>query len=292
MPSFKHYQVQTNLYYYSLKSIFLVVAFIFGIIYTLRFSGTRFILPTAPREGDSFPDYTPLPVLSLNILTEPDFSYKRNFFVFAYSKPGDFAYRTAVRTTWGKRKVLDNLNGSLVFPLGLTTNRTVMRNLLRESRKYKDILIGKFTDSYHNLTYKGQLMLQWLFHRNLDVNYFVKVDSDVFPNLFSLRALLVERRPQNERFMICKMNWHSPVLRPDTWCGKMVCFEWGLSTWSLSPLLLRKFLRHIRSITSRVECCISIHTALVGGRCAYYWASTHENWAHKKQGKDFTLGAF
>ena len=173
----------------------------------------------------SSPAYKSMPWLELSFLRIPEGNLINNqcigvnFVIFVYSKPDDFLYRRTVRNTWGQNDVMDNLRSIIIFPLGLTKNITTQNNIEEESWQQDDIIQGNFTDTYQNLTYKGILILKFFTTFCKQANHLVKMDSDIFPNIFNLDKYF-KNRAWNNGFVSCKMYWRSLVLRPDVWCGK------------------------------------------------------------------------
>ncbi|KAM4577835.1 beta-1,3-galactosyltransferase 2 [Fundulus diaphanus] len=93
--------------------------------------------------------------------------------------------RQAVRSTWGapSRDTLTLFfsgvaEGALLSPL--------QRLLEKESQQHADIIQLDFLDSYQNLTIKTVMMMQWLAAHCPNAPYAMKVDSDIFVNVFHL----------------------------------------------------------------------------------------------------------
>uniref|UniRef100_A0A3Q2Q2J0 Hexosyltransferase n=1 Tax=Fundulus heteroclitus TaxID=8078 RepID=A0A3Q2Q2J0_FUNHE len=58
--------------------------------------------------------------------------------------------------------------------------------LEKESQQHADIIQLDFLDSYQNLTIKTVMMMQWLAAHCPNASYAMKVDSDIFVNVFHL----------------------------------------------------------------------------------------------------------
>lgn len=70
----------------------------------------------------------------------------------------NFDRRYAIRSTWGSIKLYRGWHLNLIFLLGIDDTSDpksfVEQQLWRESKKFGDIIMGNFVDSYQNLTYK------------------------------------------------------------------------------------------------------------------------------------------
>ena len=69
--------------------------------------------------------------------------------------------------------------------------------LSQEVTQHQDIWIGRFEDTYDNLVLKGIRVLSWIKDTcPMDrIDFVMKIDEDVFPNLFSLLKMAWCRRP-------------------------------------------------------------------------------------------------
>ncbi|XP_042239644.1 LOW QUALITY PROTEIN: lactosylceramide 1,3-N-acetyl-beta-D-glucosaminyltransferase A-like [Homarus americanus] len=141
----------------------------------------------------------------------------RLFFVFlVHSRPDHFRQRQAIRATWGGHKDLDGgwaartvfllqcgWAARTVFLLGQGSGGggeageedgmggLEVRELVeQEARRHGDLVVGSFTDHYHNLTYKHVMALRWAADHCAHATYLVKADDDAFIDVPALRALL------------------------------------------------------------------------------------------------------
>ena len=99
--------------------------------------------------------------------------------------PLEAAAREAVRKTWGAPSQ-DSLT---LFFVGLPEGgqvSSIQDALEEESRKHADIIQMNFQDSYKNLTIKTMMMMNWLAVHCPNASYAMKVDSDIFVNVFYL----------------------------------------------------------------------------------------------------------
>ncbi|XP_076023617.1 beta-1,3-galactosyltransferase 2 [Genypterus blacodes] len=99
--------------------------------------------------------------------------------------PGQVAERGAIRATWGAPGP-DTLT---LFFVGLpqVDRASETQNLLdQESRKHADIIQMNFLDIYHNLVIKTMMMMNWLAIYCPNSSFGMKVDADIFVNVFYL----------------------------------------------------------------------------------------------------------
>ncbi|MEQ2207064.1 hypothetical protein XENOCAPTIV_006655, partial [Xenoophorus captivus] len=121
------------------------------------------------------------------LLNQPEVCRNRSpFLVFLVPvSPHQEEARQAVRRTWGapRRDTLTLFfsglpEGGLLSPLHSA--------LEKEGQQYADIIQMNFRDSYQNLTIKTMVMMKWLAAHCPNASYAMKVDSDIFVNVFHL----------------------------------------------------------------------------------------------------------
>lgn len=112
--------------------------------------------------------------------------------------------RMAVRRTWGRKEFLNILKVRVIFVLGTTTTeRTESEEKVRnETSVYGDIIQGDFIDSYKNLTTKGLFAFQWIVQHCLKAKLVIKVDDDMFINIFKLRDI-VKQYGGHSKLFVC-----------------------------------------------------------------------------------------
>lgn len=106
--------------------------------------------------------------------------------------PHHYAQREAVRKTWGESG--ESLDTVTLFFLGLPEDSPqkseVQDKVDEESKNYGDIIQINFLDTYQNLTIKTLQMMRWLDVHCPKTRYGMKVDADIFVNVFYLRDYL------------------------------------------------------------------------------------------------------
>ncbi|KAM3611465.1 uncharacterized protein V6R79_018917 [Siganus canaliculatus] len=164
---------------------FLVVAVVFGLSVLILLSKVQ--PPSKPSQ---------LPTEEHRLLAPDTYQYilnapaackdTRPFLLFMVPvAPQEAAARDAVRKTWGSPSK-DTLT---LFYVGLPGGgevSSIQEKLEEESRKYADIIQMDFHDSYQNLTIKTMMMMNWLATHCPNASYAMKVDADIFVNVFYL----------------------------------------------------------------------------------------------------------
>ena len=109
-----------------------------------------------------------------------------SFIVIVHSATTHFMRRSSIRETWANYKLFKRFSLRIVFILGKPEKDSTQALIEHESNVHKDIIQGKFIDSYRNLTHKGVLGLRWVSEFCKHAEVVVKVDDDVFLNVFKL----------------------------------------------------------------------------------------------------------
>lgn len=127
--------------------------------------------------------------------------------------PGGRAARDAIRETWGSQKQVLGERVETLFMLGLSAYAEEEEELWRESRHHHDLIQSDFLDSYHNLTIKTMMILEWVATHCSHTSYVMKVDSDVFLQVENLVRLLLDPSTAKENYMTGLVFWNNKVLR-------------------------------------------------------------------------------
>lgn len=115
---------------------------------------------------------------------------RKPFLVFMVPvAPQETESRAVIRRTWANVSVSGSLNTLTVFFMGVPEEpvskaSTVL--LENESRTHMDIVQMNFRDSYQNLTIKTVMMMHWVATHCPEASYVMKVDADIFVNVFYL----------------------------------------------------------------------------------------------------------
>lgn len=111
----------------------------------------------------------------------------------------DSESRTAIRKTWGQENLVPHADIVRVFFVGEPKEHDpkLVENLRKESAKYKDIVQMDFLDSYHNLTIKTMMIMNWVANHCRSAQYAMKIDADIFLNMPYLVAYLQNKAKHN-----------------------------------------------------------------------------------------------
>ncbi|KAF7652980.1 hypothetical protein LDENG_00088610 [Lucifuga dentata] len=151
------------------------------------------------------PKLNPVPEEEYRVISPKTYEYIHNqpaackhrnpFLLFMVPvAPEQATAREAIRKTWGAPDV-DTLT---LFFVGLPEEdqvSSIQNNLDKESTKHADIIQMNFLDRYQNLTIKTMMMMNWLPDNCQNASYAMKVDADIFVNVFYLLQRL-RRSPQ------------------------------------------------------------------------------------------------
>lgn len=141
--------------------------------------------------------------------------------------------RTAIRRTWGQHGLIPGVDILHLFVVGqpAQSDPVLQEHLERESKEYGDIIQMDFVDSYHNLTIKTMMIMNWISTYCQGAWYTLKIDSDVFLNVHYLVDYLHGRDESSRKDYITgsvisdavphrdsSNKWYMPEdLYPDTW---------------------------------------------------------------------------
>ena len=140
--------------------------------------------------------------------------------VIVHSATYNFEKRNAIRETWTNNSHYPNLgNVRTLFVLGRSESSDINTKIKQEFETYGDILQGDFTDSYHNITVKGVIAYKWLTERCRNAEIILKVDDDVFIDMFyflTAHAPVILSKPDH---ISCRLLTRAKVMRNhnETW---------------------------------------------------------------------------
>ncbi|KAK2147851.1 hypothetical protein LSH36_534g00010 [Paralvinella palmiformis] len=153
-----------------------------------------------------------------------DCTKRQTFVIYVYSGRNRTDRRQLIRNTWARPDQYGDLaiNLQLFFVVGIAANSPSSSNLdvglQKEIRRYHDILMCDFVDSYDNLTLKGLSALKWI-NSTCDLanlQFLFKTDDDVYVNLDKILHLANNATQTGSHFLgVCKTN--RPVLRSGKW---------------------------------------------------------------------------
>ena len=136
-----------------------------------------------------------------------------SYIIYVFSAPNHTHYRQRIRNTWGIPNIINGFYGKTVFMIGQTKDMKQQGLVRSEMKRFGDIVVGDFLDTYENITYKGLMALQWIVKYCNNARFVIKADDDVMVNIFRLRDFLDKRVAGMKRTIFCRLNPFSPVMR-------------------------------------------------------------------------------
>jgi len=142
-----------------------------------------------------------------------------SFIVLVHTATQHFQRRSSIRETWANSMLFNNHSMKIVFLLGKSERDSTQILIEHEQKMYKDLVQGDFLDSYHNLTHKGVLGLRWVSEFCPQAKYIVKIDDDVFVNVYKLIEQMDNEMHNKTRHMWCPIRpkGTSPITREGKW---------------------------------------------------------------------------
>ncbi|KAL3855099.1 hypothetical protein ACJMK2_014328 [Sinanodonta woodiana] len=172
-----------------------------------------FILKMNDGSVIKYTNYTfyPLTINSTYIINNPNICKdvkNLTFLIMVHTAVPHFYQRQALRETWANPRLLKSHSSRILFLLGRKENETVQRTLETESKQFQDIVQGDFIDDYHNLTHKGVLGYRWITEYCQNAKFILKIDDDVFVNIFRVIHTLLPKFKDGERKIACRFHRH------------------------------------------------------------------------------------
>ncbi|XP_069460373.1 beta-1,3-galactosyltransferase 1-like [Ambystoma mexicanum] len=119
------------------------------------------------------------------------------------SKARDIEVRRAIRKTWGNESALPGVVIKRLFLIGMDPlfKAPLQAVLKEESLAHQDIVQQNFVDSYHNLTIKTMMGMEWVYKFCPNASYVLKIDTDVFLNIdFLVHDILKPKEPARKDY--------------------------------------------------------------------------------------------
>ncbi|KAL3855112.1 hypothetical protein ACJMK2_014341 [Sinanodonta woodiana] len=133
-----------------------------------------------------------------------------------------FHHRQVLRETWANKELLKNKQMRIMFMLGRPTNESIQVLLVNESQQYKDLVQGDFIDDYHNLTHKGVLGFRWITENCRNAKFILKIDDDVYVNIFRVLEELLPIYKKHPDYIICPIAKDAKISRNNS--------KWAISS--------------------------------------------------------------
>ena len=141
------------------------------------------------------------------------------FLVLVHTAIPHVQRRNSIRETWANYSLLKNQNMRIVFLVGHASKPKMQSQIEHENALHRDIVQGKFKDTYHNLTHKGVLGLRWVSENCRQAYLVIKVDDDVFVNVLQLTDDILNKYQNISRKLMGFVRWKgtAPVMRYGKW---------------------------------------------------------------------------
>lgn len=149
------------------------------------------------------------------IIENPDVCKERivDVLVYLHSAVDHRDMRRNIRTSWASHRTFVNINLKLVFVLGLPSDKMAQHQIESEFAAYTDIIQGNFSDTFKNLTYKAITMLVWVNSHCPNVRYIVKVDDDMFVDMYRVIYEIVPKLAPKKDAIACDVKINMPIPR-------------------------------------------------------------------------------
>ncbi|XP_053387240.1 beta-1,3-galactosyltransferase 9-like [Mercenaria mercenaria] len=160
----------------------------YGLIFlTLSFVLLMFTIDSSPTINYPYNMYKGYPLTIYDNPYNINKTECKNFkvVIVVHSAVTNFNKRDVIRKTWGNKALLRRYGTKLVFFLGMPLKKDLQILINEESVKNDDMVQGHFLDSYTNITHKAVLWLRWINENCPSVQTVLKLDDDVFVNVFS-----------------------------------------------------------------------------------------------------------
>jgi hypothetical protein len=165
-----------------------------------------------------------------NLILEPSKSMCIQFnqddklliFIFVVSSPDAHNIRHIIRKTWAN-STMASKNFKMIFTIGLSKDKRSNEILKLENKIYNDILQGDLIDSYHVITIKDMLALNWINNHCPNTHFVSKVADDVLVNINQL--VLYLNNNLNNRNTIFGYMWQNAYPKRDNNSLWFVTFE-------------------------------------------------------------------
>jgi len=134
--------------------------------------------------------------------------------IFVETSIANHERREAIRKSWGRTSNY-GVVVHVVFLCGKPKedkNDTLQNALYQEQAMHKDIVQEEFIDTYNNLTYKTISGLKWVTHYCRQAKYTLKIDDDIFVNMFNLLNILMNMT-YHPSYIMGNVRYRDMVLR-------------------------------------------------------------------------------
>ncbi|KAK3589561.1 hypothetical protein CHS0354_041690, partial [Potamilus streckersoni] len=161
----------------------------------------------------------PLTLTTNYVLNNPSAcaNKKLDLIIIVHSATSNFQKRKVLRETWLNYVLLEQMSFQHMFLLGKASSITIQDMIADEHRKHGDIVQGDFIDDYHNLTHKAVLGLKWIHEICKNARFVLKVDDDVYLNIFRLMDEVLPSVQYSNDSIMCNVHHDQDIQRHGKW---------------------------------------------------------------------------
>ncbi|KAL3857930.1 hypothetical protein ACJMK2_012555 [Sinanodonta woodiana] len=179
-------------------------------------SNISFWIPLADGKTVFYTNFKFMPFTPKYLINNPNICQNKeslSFLVMVHSAVFHFEQREFLRRTWANKDLLLSHTMRVLFIVGLPQESSVQKRLQIENDQHGDIVQGNFIDDYHNLTHKGVMGFKWISENCKNVKYVIKIDDDVFVNIFYLIETVLPVVEKHPRHIFCYTRVNNTVAR-------------------------------------------------------------------------------
>nr|XP_054754121.1 beta-1,3-galactosyltransferase 1-like [Lytechinus pictus] len=136
------------------------------------------------------------------------------FLVLITSVHAHVSKRNAIRKTWGSPKEIHDRKIVTLFLLAKNTEIKKQLLIEKESKHYKDMLMGDFMDTYKNLTLKTLMGIKWATSFCPHVKYIMKTDDDMYVNYGNMIMHLSDPKTPTSNYVFGDVRNAKPIRNP------------------------------------------------------------------------------
>ncbi|KAL3857932.1 hypothetical protein ACJMK2_012557 [Sinanodonta woodiana] len=179
-------------------------------------SNNSFWIPLADGNTVFYTNFKFMPFMPKYLINNPNICQNiESLFILVifHSAAFHFDQRKFLRQTWANKDLLRSHTMRVLFLVGLPREYSIQERLQKENDQHGDIVQGDFIDDYHNLTHKGVMGFKWIIENCNNAKYVIKIDDDVFVNVFYLIEIVLPVVEKHPRHIFCYTRENNTVAR-------------------------------------------------------------------------------
>ena len=132
--------------------------------------------------------------------------------LLVHTAPKHATNRQRIRQSFSQRPSFLPFQVRTAFLLGQTPSKTLQAQLRQEHFTYRDLVMGEFLDSYHNLTLKGVMGYHWVSQHCSNARVVLKIDDDIIVNMYKFLDSLLEQIASRSKSIFCNL-WRKNTMQ-------------------------------------------------------------------------------